>query len=173
MGGTQRATQITKELSIKGSGAHETKSVIGILTGLKSDYELGLLDNLPEMIEANVASDYMAQAESLLAEGRVQQFDHVPAAVLAGAVLEDSLRRLCNRQLPPIPVIKENGEPKTFDPLITDLQKAGLYSTAKADQLRSWSKIRNYAAHGEFSKFNRNEVEAMIAGIKSFLADFM
>lgn len=173
LGTTQRSKQIIEDLRDKKAKRREASAIVGILTGLKSDYEAGLLDNLQEMIEANVASDYMGQAEELLAEGIAGQYDHVPAAVLTGAVLEDALRRLCTRQSPPIPVVKADGSPKTLDPLITDLQKAGLYNKAKADLLRSWSKIRNYAAHGEFANFNRSEVEAMIAGIKNFLADYM
>ena len=97
----------------------------------------------------------------------------MPAAVLTGAVLEDTLRRLCQRQSPPIATLKPNGDKKTLDPLITDLQKAIVFNKAKADQLRSWAKIRNYAAHGEFTEFTRSDVEAMIAGVKTFIADHM
>jgi hypothetical protein len=138
--------------------------LLGYIKGLKVDYEAGMFDSLREMIEANVVSDYMGQAEQLLGEGIVGQYDHVPAAVLAGAVLEDALRRLCQRQAPMIDVQKPDGSPKTLDPLITDLQK---------DMLKSWAKIRNYAAHGEFTQFNRQDVESMVAGVKAFLADYL
>ncbi len=40
--------------------------------------------------EAEIAADYMGQAEELLNEGSSGKYDHVPAAVLAGAVLEKS-----------------------------------------------------------------------------------
>ncbi|NJO83690.1 MAG: DUF4145 domain-containing protein [Blastochloris sp.] len=125
------------------------------------------------MIEANVTADYMTQAEQLLDEGVAGQYNHVSAAVLAGAILEDTLRRLCQRQSPPIDTLKPNGDKKTLDPLITDLQKANVFNKAKADQLKSWAKTRNYAAHGEFTEFNRTEVEAMIVGVKAFIADYM
>ena len=173
LGKTQRTDQITENLRKYLSGVEATKIILGILVGLKSDYESGLLDSLPEMIETNVASDYMGQAEQLLSEGIAGQYDHVPAAVLTGAVLEGALRTLCGRQHPPISTLKKNGDPKTLNPLIEDLQKANVYNKAKADQLRYWAKIRNYAAHGEFSEFKRDEVEAMITGIKTFLADYM
>lgn len=173
MGTTQRGTQIIEDLRGLDSSLNNTRNIKGVLLGLKSDYESGFLDSLSEMIEANVASDYMGQAEELLAEGTAGQYDHVPAAVLTGAVLEDSLRRLCGRQHPPISTVKTNGDPKTLDPLITDLQKANVFTVAKADQLRSWTKIRNSAAHGRFTEFKRHEVESMIAGIKTFLADYL
>lgn len=132
-----------------------------------------MLEDLTEMIEANVAADYLGQAEQLLAEGQPGKFDHVPAAVLAGAILEDALRRLCQRQTPPIPTTKSDGSPKTLDPLIADLQKANVYNKMKGDQLRSWAKIRNYAAHGEFNQFTRQDVEQMLTGVKDFLANYL
>ena len=57
----------------------------GILAGLKMDYETGMLDDLYKVVETNVTYDYMSQAEQLLGGNR-HEFDHVPAAVLAGAV---------------------------------------------------------------------------------------
>jgi hypothetical protein len=160
------------EPTIKGGNA-----LVGAIKAFKADYEAGMLNTLNEIIEADVVSDYMGQAEQLLGEGVPGQYDHVPAAVLAGVVLEDALRRLCQRQSPPIDLVtvSPNGDTKkkTFDPLIADLQKAAVFNKAKADQLRAWAKIRNYAAHGEFTEFNRADVEAMIRGIQSFIADYL
>ncbi|HUN06407.1 MAG TPA: hypothetical protein PLQ56_07390 [Aggregatilineales bacterium] len=170
---TERSQQITADFRALEQRSSSVEFINGILIGLNKDYEAGLLDNLTEILEAEVASDYMGQAEQLLGEGVSGQYDYVPAAVLAGAVLEDAFRRLCQRQTPPIDTLKPNGEKKTLDPLITDLQKANIFNKAKADQLRSWAKTRNYAAHGEFTEFNRSEVEAMIVGVKAFIADYM
>lgn len=173
LGKTDRANQIISDIHEMSSGSSATKKVLGILHGLKDDYESGMLASLPEMIEANVVADYMGQAEQLLGEGIIGQFDYVPATVLAGAVLEDALRRLCERQIPPIDTLKPNGDKKTLDPLITDLQKANVFNKARADMLKSWAKTRNYAAHGEFVEFNRTDVEAMILGVKAFIADYL
>ena len=57
--------------------------------------------------------------------------------------------------------------------MIAELQKRNAFSKAKADQLRSWAKIRNSAAHGRFGEFTRSDAEQMIAGIKIFLADYL
>src|SRR5258708_40151249 len=111
--------------------------IVGILQGLKDDYEYGMLDDLSQMIEANIASDYMGQAEQLLGEGIPGQYDHIPAAVLGGAVLEDALHRLGHRQTPPMALVNANRDPKTLDPLITDLQKANVFNKAKTDMLKS------------------------------------
>lgn len=166
----QRSTAEIASLSNKIS---DTRKLIGYIDGLHKDFEIGMFDSLPSLIVAEVSGDYMSQAERLLGEGIAGQFDHVPAAVLAGAVLEDSLRRLCQRQNPPIPITKPNGDPKTLGTYIDDLKAAGLYNELKAKQLRAWADIRNAAAHGEFSKFNRADVETMLQGVQKFLADHL
>ena len=112
----------------------------------------------------------MEQAEALLGEGIEGKYDHVPAAVLCGAVLENALRRLWQKQTPPIEITKSNGQKKTLEPLIQDLQKAKVFNKLVADQLRAWAKIRNYAAHGEFNEFRREHVELMLPGVMDFLA---
>jgi hypothetical protein len=148
-------------------------SLVGKINGLKNDYETGMFINLVEEIEAEITADYFGQAEKLLDEGQSGKYDHVPAAVLLGATLEDALRRLCARQVPPINILKENGSPKTMNSLIDDLKKADLYNELRAKQLRAWADIRNKAAHGEFDEFNRNDVEQMIQGVGNFLAEYL
>jgi hypothetical protein len=146
---------------------------IATLKGLKEDFEKDFLGDLLLQVESEIAGDYMGQAEKLLEEGQSGEFDHVPAAVLSGAVLEKVLRTLCNNQQPPISTTKSNGEKKTLDLLISDLKKADVFNEAKAKQLRAWAAIRNHAAHGEFDQFTRKDVEQMIKGVKNFLEDYL
>lgn len=142
------------------------------LKAVKSDLEGGFIGNLSARIEAEISADYMGQAERLLAEGQSGKFDHVPAAVLAGAVLEKALRGMCERQRSPIPTVKDNGEPKALNAMIDDLKKADAYNELKAKQLRAWAAVRNHAAHGEFDQFKREDVEQMLKGITNFLGEF-
>lgn len=151
----------------------DVAQLLGMIRGLEADYKAGMITSLDRLIEANMAGDYLGQAENLLKEGQSGKYDHVPAAVLTGAILEDALRRLCQRQNPPIPLDNAKGEPKTLNPLIEDLKKAGLYNELKAKQLRSWAATRNHAAHGEFTEFNRQDVEQMLVGVQNFLADYL
>jgi len=145
----------------------------GLIRGLKAAYEDGMLERLTEHIEAQVTADYLGQATQLLKEGTSKKYEHVPAAVLTGAILEDALRRLCKRQSPPTAILKPSGDHKTMMPLIDDLKKAGLYNELKATQLRAWTHIRNKAAHGEFEQFKKGDVEEMLSGVQNFLADYL
>ncbi len=115
----------------------------------------------------------MGQADELLVEGQSGKNDHVPAAVLAGAVLEKTLRTLCQKQKPSIPTTNAKGNPLTLSPLIVALKKADVFKQTMAAQLEAWAHIRNKAAHGEFDQFTRQDVEAMIAGIKNILANYL
>jgi len=144
-----------------------------LLLALVDDLKRGLLDKLILRVQADITADYLGMAEGLLREGVPGQHEHVPAAVLAGAVLERGLRDLCGRQTPPIETSKPNGEPKTMNPLIDDLKKAGAFNELRAKQIRAWADIRNAAAHGEFEKFNRSQVESMVPGVTAFLADVL
>lgn len=146
---------------------------IATLKAVKEDFEKGFIGDLLIQVETEIASDYMGQAEGLLQEGQSGKFDHVPAAVLAGAVLEKALRTLCGQQQPAIPTTKPNGEPKSLNPLIDELKKANVFNEAKAKQLRAWADIRNHAAHGEFDQFTRGDVEQMISGVNNFLGDYL
>lgn len=145
--------------------------IFGKLKGLKDDYESGMLDDLSLRIEANVNSDYLGQAKQLLRDEELEYID-AAAAVIAGAVLEKALRSLCNRQEPPIPTEKSNGKRKTLGTLIDDLSKVSVFNQPVATRLLSYAQTRNAAAHGEFDKFTRQDVESMIPGINDFLADY-
>jgi hypothetical protein len=146
---------------------------ISVLEALREDFKNGFLGDLLLQIEVEIAADYMGQAEQLLDEGQSGNYDHVPAAVLSGAVLEKALRTLCGKQVPPIAIVNSKGEPLTLNPLIEALKKAAVFNELKAKQLRAWADIRNKAAHGEFDQFSRHDVEVMIRGIEDFLATSM
>ncbi len=175
-GGSGRGLKIEKRINQhlrEWIPSEALRYINGILQGLKDDYENGFLDDLEERIVANISADYMTQVEGLLAEGQPDQYDHVPAAVLCGAVLEDALRRMCERQTPQVPTDKPSGRPKALNTLIQDLQKANAFNKLKAQQLRGWAQVRNSAAHGKFDEFSRDDVELMVKGVTNFLADYL
>lgn len=154
---------------------HDTASnlipwLIARLRAVREDLELGFLDDLGEQIAGEIASDYMSQAEELLGECEATTHSYVPAAVLAGAVLERHLRHICQLQTPPICISKTNGKPKTLDPLISDLAKAGALTSPQAALLRGYAAIRNKAAHGDWADFSKEDVENMVQGVKNVLA---
>jgi len=142
---------------------------ISFLKSIREDFEKEFFDSLYHKIETEICADYMEQAQTLINVGKTGKFEHVPAAVLAGAVLEKSLKSLCKSQFPPEPIINNHGRPLMLNALIESLKKRNVFNEIVAKQLRAWTDIRNKAAHGEFEDFNKFDVENMIRGIESFL----
>ncbi len=132
----------------------------GILKAARDDFDRGLLTDLKTLVEAEVLGDVLEQAESLL-----DRKYHIPAASLAGAVLEDALRKLCDAHGILYP-------PKTnIDGLNSALAKAGAYEKLILKRITGIADIRNNADHGQFDKFTREDVEDMLKWTRRFIAD--
>ena len=84
----------------------------GIALSVKHDFENGLLNTIRTLLQADIFADFLEMGEYLLQENYKDA-----AAVIIGAVLEDSLRKLCEKH--GIPTTKGNGAPLTIDPLNT------------------------------------------------------
>lgn len=144
--------------------------LIGKLRATLLDLQDGFLHfQILDQIQNELTVDLMQQAEELLTEGGTSTYGHIPAAVLAGVVLETFLRALCTRQLPPISLTLENGNLKTLATLVNDLEKAEFYNPAESKQIKVWVHIRNAAAHGQFKDFDLKQVEDMIKWIREFI----
>ncbi|GAA5510563.1 hypothetical protein [Novipirellula caenicola] len=131
-----------------------------VFKSAKSDFDGGYLFEVRNLVHAEVFSDELEQAEHFLNQGY-----KVPAAVIAGTVLETTLREMCE-QHPDLEVAKT-------DRMIADLAKKGVFNKMYADQLRAWMKTRNSAAHGKPDEFHDNDVTRMIDGIRDFVANQM
>lgn len=134
---------------------------LGVLRSARSEVEGGYLFNTRVLIEAEVFSDFLEQAEHLLERNYYQA-----AAVLAGGVLEDAIRKLCERNDIAIP------EKATIDPLNVELAKKGIYSTLEQKRVTALADIRNKAAHAKWDEFSQGDVEGMLRDVTRFVADY-
>lgn len=144
---------------------------ISFLKAVKTEVKNGSLDAISAMIEGEVLSDYLTQAEGILSEAPGDR-THVPAAMLAGASLERFLRSLCLRLDPPEPIVSPKSQPLALSALIEVLRARQIYNEVQAKQLRAWAGVRNSAAHGKFEEFDRKQVELMLTGVVDFVARF-
>jgi hypothetical protein len=87
------------------------------------DFERGYLFNVRRLVESEVFADFLDQASELLRAGY-----HGPAALVAGCVLEDGLRRICARH-----GLALSAHPK-LDAMNADLAKAGVYNKLQETQ---------------------------------------
>jgi len=134
------------------------KQTLGMLKAAKDDFENGYLFETRTLIQAEVFDDLLEHAEHLLSNGYYQ-----PAAVITGAVLEDGLRKLCERR-----GITLTGKP-TIDPMNTALAKDGAYNSLVQKRVTMLADLRNKAAHGKFSEFSEDDVKDMLAQVRSFM----
>lgn len=133
----------------------------GVFLGAKAEYEGGYLFDVRNLVHAEVFSDELDQADHFLNQGY-----QAPAAVTAGVVLETTLRKLCEQA--------DGVEPSDkINRMNDDLAKGGVYNKIRADQVRSWAKIRNAAAHGQPDEFDESDVRRMIDGVRDFVANQM
>ena len=93
------------------------------------------------------------------------------AAVLLGAVLENSLRKLAETN--ELEIVNAKGKPLTIDPLNVVLAKNGVYNALVQKQITSWANLRNDAAHAHFSKYDHDQVKQMLLFLQKFCADFL
>jgi hypothetical protein len=132
----------------------------GILRAAKDDYENDYLFDTRALIEAEVFSDFLEQAEHLLNQGYF-----TASAVIAGSVLEDGLRKLCMKH-----AVTLSAKPK-LDTMNAELAKAGVYNLLKQKQITAMADLRNKAAHGQ-GGFTKEDVEDMIRHVRRFMEDY-
>lgn len=136
--------------------------VLGILEAAYRDFNADLLYDLRDLVRAELAGDIIEQAQALLRENYL-----AAAAVLSGAILEDSLRKLAQKRGVPLP------DRAGIEKLNTELAKASLYDSYVQKRITALADIRNRAAHGRFDGVSRDDVEDMVNWIRRFVSDHL
>lgn len=130
-----------------------------IFEAAKEDYEGGYLFNLRGLVKAEALDDVFEQAKEILSAGYKD-----PACVLAGVMLEITLKELC---------VRYSISLGRLDKMNADLCKAEIYNMAKQKQITAWAELRNKAAHGDWSEYNEGDVRDFLDGVQRFVADYM
>lgn len=137
------------------------QQAFGVLLAVKDDFESGSLFSIKRLIEAELFDEFLEQAEHLFKAGYFQ-----PAAVIAGSVLEDGLRKLCEAN-----GIALSSAPK-LDLMNSELAKKAVYSKLIQKRITALADLRNNAAHGKWGEFEKSDVELMIRDIRDFMAKY-
>lgn len=146
--------------------SQQVAELVGVLRALRAAYVGGYLATFTQLVRAEVFDDLLSMAEYLLDQGYKD-----PAAVVAGGVLEEHLRKLCERH--GIALVDEKGNPKAASKLNGEL--AGLagkeaYGKLDVKSVTAWIDLRNSAAHGHYHEYNAEQVKLMIRGVRDFTA---
>ena len=136
-------------------------SGIGALKAAREDVAGNWLFSAQQIIRAEVFSDFLDQAQYFLKESH-----HAVACVIAGAVFEESLRKLCA-----IKGIILPDKPK-LDWMNAELGKAKIYDKLVQKKVVWLADIRNKAAHGKWNEFTHKDAEEMLRGVERFAEEF-
>lgn len=125
----------------------------------KEDFEGGYLSSVRNLIQAQVFSNELDQSSELLTSGYASA-----AAVIAGVVLETTLRQMCEDR---------NLAIGKLDRMNSELSKAGVYNLLVQKQITALADIRNNAAHGHPENFKDSDVRDMIAYVEAFVSQHL
>ena len=90
------------------------------------------------------------------------------AAFLAGAALEDGLRRLCDAH--GLPYDAQRTSVAKLQAVLYQLSSSIAVITASDNkQITAWGDVRNKADHGKLSQLTHSEVLATVIGVRGFL----
>jgi hypothetical protein len=172
---TTRMRSVIQRLAPRGtpyvaqSATTNEYELAGVVQALRYDYAAGYMRTFQQQLNADLFSDFLAMATYLLQEENLKQ----PAAVLAGGVLEEHIRKLCELNRIPLIIVDQGGnKPKKLDVLNADLTRASVYGKNDQKQITAWCGIRNSAAHAKYDEFNPGQVRGMIDGIRDFIGRF-
>ena len=132
------------------------KQLRAVFLAVQEDFEGGYLNSLRNLVQAEVFSNELEQAEELLGRGYA-----TAAAVIAGVVLETALRDLCTAH---------GIEHGSLNKMNDDLARANAYNATQKKRITALAGTRNSAAHGKPEEFTTAEVKGMIDDVERFLA---
>lgn len=144
----------------KGFGPVQVRRMEGILRATNDDRMRGLLGDLQYAIYAETFDDFLDIAADLHKRGQMNA-----AAVLASAVLEDTFKKIAERNdVDPNP---------SLDPLINELAKKAVLSRVEAKHARAYADVRTSAFHARWDELDLTSVGKAIAGTRGFIASHL
>ncbi len=150
--------------------AHDTATLswkadhlCAVVRALRDDYEMGGFESVAELVHADVFDDFLDMAQELLDKTYLG-----PAAVVAGSVLEEHLRKLADKR--DIPLSDNRERPKSVERLTVDLRQAGQFTEVQRKNVQARYGQRTAGAHGHADQLEAREVERMIDSVRDFIA---
>ena len=139
--------------------------LFGTLKSLREDYANDFLSDFNEMVDAELFSDILEQAESLLSQSYFRA-----SAVVAGVALESHLRKLAEKNS--IPIKSDDGKYIKANSLNGALLKNNIIDKTMHNSVTSWLGLRNESAHPDSKEINDGLIDPMIAGIRVFIQKY-
>lgn len=153
--------QVVGEPTMHPNTGHNLTARIGIAQALLHDIQKGYFRSFEDLIHGELFGDFLEMADHLQTNGFKDA-----AAVIAGSTLEAHLRQLCKKAAIDT---EQAGRPKKAETMKTELAGASVYSKLDQKNVTAWLDLRNKAAHGEYDKYDANQVGLLIQSIRDFI----
>jgi hypothetical protein len=134
----------------------------GVVRSLYAAYLSGFTGSFTQLVRADLFDDFLEMSEHLLDQGYKDA-----AAVSAGGVLEEHLRKLCERLGIDVVV---GDKPKPASRMNDEIAARASYGKLDAKNITAWLGLRNSAAHGKYGEYTAEQVRLMILGIRELTA---
>ncbi|PYV14389.1 MAG: hypothetical protein DMG21_18495 [Acidobacteria bacterium] len=137
-------------------------------------YDEGALRNPRLAIAREIEGDLLdiaqrqAQAAETNRDPAQKQLQLAIAAFLAGASLEDALRRLCDARGIAYE-IQRTSISKFQSVLFQPSKQIEVISTSENKRITAWADTRNKADHGRFGEITHTEVVTMVLAVRAFI----
>jgi hypothetical protein len=148
-----------------GNDSWRAEQLTAIVHALRDDYAFGGLVAVEEIVHADLFDDFLDMANELLSKGFIG-----PAAVVAGTVLEEQLRKLAKKHK--VGHADGQGRARSVEALGVDLRKADVVTEVQRKSVTAWYAQRTEGAHGRPENLDDGEVERMIDGVRDFVVRF-
>jgi hypothetical protein len=138
--------------------ASSVAEMASMMERLIEEIEGGLLTSIENHAIAVTFDDFLDHGGEYLKHGRKDE-----AAVIAGIVFEDTIRRICR-----VLDIGESGV--HLDALITELTKRDVFTGLKAKRARAAAGLRTSAAHARWEQIELSDVNRVIELTRELMA---
>ena len=163
--GKEHAYYTEFDSEVTGAIPSDVREGRGILCAAREEMAGGWLNTAKGLVSAEIFADFLEMSQHLLDEGYKD-----PAAVVAGSVLEEHLRQLCQKNGIAIEVDQRGRQiPKKADALNSDLAKVTVYNKLDLKNVTAGLDLRNKAAHGKYQEYTKDQVALMLQGILDFM----
>jgi hypothetical protein len=135
--------------------------MVVLLRRLLEEIEGGLLTTIENHAVAVTFGDFLDHGDEYLKRGRKDE-----AAVIAGIVFEDTIRRICR-----VLEIHENRVP--LEALIAELVKREVMPELKAKRARAAAGLRTSAAHARWEEIQLSDVKPVIEFTRELMAEHL
>jgi uncharacterized protein YutE (UPF0331/DUF86 family) len=137
------------------------QKMYSLLAAARAEWQRGLLHKVEYVVAAATFDDFLDHAAFYHRGNKKTE-----AAVLASAVLEDTVKKIASKH-----GITVSG--LTLDPLIDELVKVNVFTLVKAKRVKGAAAVRNHALHAEWDQFDIRDVGDLIKNTRELIEEFL